>query len=94
MKSIIKFIGELVKRFSSRKFLLTLAGGLTLAANQQWTELVILLTGYTGIEGFADITQRKASATGDVIINQLPGAEVETTSDSYVGGIVSGDSLQ
>lgn len=53
-----KFFSELVQRFTSRKFLLTLAAGLTLAANQQWTELVILITGYTGFEGTKDIVGR------------------------------------
>ena len=102
MKAFIKFVGELIKRFTSRKFLLTLAGALTLAANQQWTELVVLLTGYTGIEGLADFKSRGETSTVTQVSLQ-PGDLDEVTgfqrtersfAHQSVDGIVSGDSLQ
>jgi hypothetical protein len=48
-------------RLTSRKFLLTLAAALILVANEQWTELVILVSGYMGIEGIGDAADRVAA---------------------------------
>lgn len=56
-----KFLSDLIKRLTSRKFLLTLGTALILVANQQWTELVILVSGYVGVEGLGDATQRFAA---------------------------------
>lgn len=56
-----KFLADFIKRLTSRKFLLTLGTALILVANQQWTELVILVSGYVGVEGLGDATQRFAA---------------------------------
>lgn len=53
-----KAIRDLYYKFTSRKFLLTLAAALVLYANKQWTELVLLISGYMGIEGVADAVER------------------------------------
>lgn len=48
---------DLYERLTSRKFLLTLAALITLAANRQWTQLVAALVGYLGVEGTSDIVK-------------------------------------
>lgn len=40
---------------TSRKFLLAAAGLLTLAANEQWTEFVVVLMGYLGFNTAAAV---------------------------------------
>ena len=47
-------------RLTSRKFLLTLAAALILVANERWAELVVLISGYMGIEGIGDAADRVA----------------------------------
>lgn len=42
-----------MKRFASRKFLLTVAGLAVLATAQQWSFFVIVLTSYLGINTVA-----------------------------------------
>jgi len=49
---------DLLKRLISRKFLLALAGILVFIANQQWTELTVVILGYLGSEGAADAVAR------------------------------------
>lgn len=51
---------DLLKRLTSRKFLLTVGGALILIANQQWNELALLLGSYIGIEGASDTAARFA----------------------------------
>lgn len=53
-----KFFANLVYRFTSRKFLLTVSTALVLIANKEWSTLTALIGGYIGIEGFADVAQR------------------------------------
>lgn len=48
-------------RLTSRKFLLTLAAALILIANERWAELVVLISGYMGIEGIGDAADRVAA---------------------------------
>lgn len=48
-------------RLTSRKFLLTLAAALILVANERWAELVVLISGYMGIEGIGDAADRVAA---------------------------------
>ena len=43
-----------ITRLTSRKFLMAVAGLLVLAAERQWSEFVIVLMGYLGIEGGVD----------------------------------------
>lgn len=45
----MKDLKSLLIRLTSRKFLLALAGLITLAANRQWVEFTVLLGGYLGI---------------------------------------------
>ena len=58
---------EFLKSLLSRKFLLALAGLLTLVANKQYPEAVTVLLGYLGVEGAADVATRVTgnSPTGD-----------------------------
>lgn len=49
---------DLLKRLTSRKFLLTVAAGLTFYANGQYTELAATIIAYLTAEGGADIAQR------------------------------------
>lgn len=49
---------DFIKRLSSRKFLLTVGTACILVANQQWTELVVLISGYVGVEGLGDASAR------------------------------------
>jgi hypothetical protein len=58
MQKLLNYLTNLIKRLTSRKFLLTVAGGLTLAANGQWTELVALISVYIGTEGAGDVVDR------------------------------------
>ena len=51
---------ELLKRLTSRKFLLAVAAALVFYANGQWAELVAVILGYLGVEGGADIAGRFA----------------------------------
>ena len=55
---MIAFLSGLIKRLTSRKFLLTLSAALVLVANQQWTELVALVSVYVGSEGLGDAAER------------------------------------
>lgn len=48
-------------RLTSRKFLLTVAAACILAANNQWAEFVVLVSGYMGIEGLGDAADRVAA---------------------------------
>lgn len=57
---MLKFLGNLVKRLTSRKFLLALSAGALLAANQQWTELVAVAVAYVTAEGAGDAVERYA----------------------------------
>lgn len=52
---------NLIKRFTSRKFLLALAACLTFYANGQYTELAATVIAYLGSEGAADAVQRFAA---------------------------------
>lgn len=53
-----KFLANLIARLTSRKFLITVGSGLILVANQQWNELVILVSAYIAAEGAGDAVQR------------------------------------
>lgn len=66
MQSVVMFLGGLVARFTSRKFLLTASAALVLVANNQWNELVILVSTYTGFEGAADIYGKVKDAKTEV----------------------------
>ena len=63
-----QFITDLVKRLSSRKFLLALGGAYVLYQNKQWGELVALLLGFIAAEGGADIVDK--IKTGTKITNE------------------------
>lgn len=54
-----KFIIELLQRFTSRKFLITIGGiVLTIQIPEQATQIVTLVLGFIAAEGAADTTQR------------------------------------
>lgn len=52
------FLANLIRRMTSRKFLLTVSAALVLVANQQWPELAALILGYISVEGLGDATER------------------------------------
>lgn len=54
-------VKDIFLRLTSRKFLLTLAAALILVANERWGELVLLISGYMGIEGVGDAAERVAT---------------------------------
>lgn len=53
-----KFLADLIGRLTSRKFLITLGTALILVANQQWNELVLLVSAYLASEGAGDVVER------------------------------------
>ena len=53
-----KYLSRLIVRLTSRKFLVTAAGALALYSSKQYTEFVVLILGYLGVEGGADLVQR------------------------------------
>ena len=55
MKNVKKFLGDLIKRATSRKFILTVAAALTFYANKQYTELAATVLAYLAVEGGADV---------------------------------------
>lgn len=57
----MKTLKDIFLRMTSRKFLLTVASALILVANQEWAYLVVLISGYMGIEGVGDAAERVAS---------------------------------
>lgn len=96
-----KFLADLIKRLTSRKFLLTVGTALILISNQQWQELVVLIGAYVGVEGLSDAAERyakpKANASQAELENtkiQLLGADAlpDTGVDktSFVPGTMSG----
>lgn len=47
-------------RLTSRKFWLTVGGAIVLIANNQWTELVALISAYMLAEGAKDVVEAKS----------------------------------
>lgn len=62
VSKIAAWFAHLIDRLTSRKFLLTVAAGIPLALNQQWGELVTLISVFIGAEGAADAAQRYQEA--------------------------------
>ena len=52
-----------MKAVLSRKFILTLCGAIALFANKQYDQFVMLVLGYVGVEGAADVISRYKSGT-------------------------------
>lgn len=52
---------EILKQLLSKKFLLAVAGLITLAAYREWAQFVIVLLGYLGVQGASDITDSVTS---------------------------------
>lgn len=68
----------------SRKFLLTLAGAGALWSIQQYSEMVLLILGYLGVEGGADIVNRykeRSLTASDIekVMSQNNDYEVDTS---------------
>lgn len=77
-----KFLSDLLKRVSSRKFLLAFSGAITLALNQQWTEFVGVITAYLIAEGAGDAVERFKGGVSqfDSYVNtETDDDEVDTT---------------
>lgn len=53
-----KFLADLIKRLTSRKFLLTVAAALIFIANKQYDQLMVVVAGYLGVEGLGDAAER------------------------------------
>lgn len=69
-------IGGFIQRLTSRKFLLTVATALILVANEQWAELVVLVSGYIGIEGVGDAVSRySVEKTKQAAVETSPAAQ-------------------
>lgn len=54
---------ELVLRYTSRKFVLTALGALALYSVGQYGEMVVLILGFVGVEGGADLVSKYKSRT-------------------------------
>lgn len=62
---------QFIRSFLSRKFLLTLGGAIALWQQRQFSEFVILLLGYVGVQGASDIVGKYKNGT-------LSASDVET----------------
>lgn len=51
---------QFLQTLLSRKFLLAVAGLITLVANKQYPEAVTVVLGYLGVEGAADVVERRS----------------------------------
>lgn len=51
-------IAVFIESLMSRKFILTVVGAFALYTSKQYTELVVLILGYLGVEGGADLVSR------------------------------------
>ena len=69
-------IKTFLARLLSRKFLLALGGFITAAANQEWNVGLGIILGYLGMEGAADVVERR---TRSII-------EAEASQDTIVAG--------
>lgn len=45
---------SLIRKLASRKFLLALGAVITMVANEQYAEAVVVVMGYLGVEGYLD----------------------------------------
>jgi len=54
---------QFIYSFLSRKFMLTVIGAAALWSIGQYGEMVVLLLGYIGVEGGADLVERYKSGT-------------------------------
>ena len=54
---------QFITSFLSRKFMLTVIGAAALWSIGQYSEMVILLLGYIGVEGGADLVERYKGGT-------------------------------
>lgn len=79
-------MNEFIKRYTSRKLILTVAGALALYSAGAYSEVVILLLGYIGIQGGSDIVSKYNSKT-------LTASDIQAVTDDYdvdTSKIVSG----
>lgn len=54
---------EFLQSLLSRKFLLTVSGAVALWSMKQYDQVVVLLLGYVGVEGGADLVSRYKGGT-------------------------------
>jgi len=73
---------DLLSRLTSRKFWLTIAGGITFIANRQYDNALWLFLGYIGVEGAADVVKPRPFT--------IPNAENGESHNDIDGGLVTG----
>lgn len=85
-------IEELLVRFTSRKFLLTAIGAFALYSQRQYGEMVVLLLGFVGVEGGADLVAKYKgrTLTARDIENTVSQNIVNIDDDPDTSRIVSG----
>jgi len=66
---------ELLQRYTSRKLLITVGGAVALFSVGAYDQVVILLLGYVGIEGGADIVSKYKGGT-------LKASDIQALSDN------------
>lgn len=72
-----KFTADLIRRLTSRKFLLTLGTALVLYSNGQYTELTVLIAGYIGVEGAGDVAERYSKPKADTAKTELEATRLQ-----------------
>ena len=75
-----KFLANLIKRFTSRKFLLTIASCLVLYSNGQYNEITWVVLAYLGVEGAGDAAERYATPK-----QKAADAELQSTKMQILG---------
>lgn len=72
-----RFLADLIKRLTSRKFMLTVGTALILIANQQYNELVLLIAGYLGVEGLGDAAERYTTPKANAAKHELEATKLQ-----------------
>ncbi len=87
-----KYFADLIKRFTSRKFLLTVGGIIGVVASPEHSgDIITLITVYNGAEGAADIVGRYAGVKTGAAKTQLQpmftADDAELDMDSIAPGV-------
>ena len=92
---------DILMRFTSRKFLLTVSLCALFAANKQWHELMLSAGAYLGVEGFGDAAERYAkpkflAAASELentkmqLYGDMPAAATDVDKSQLVAGSMAG----
>lgn len=73
-------MSELIRRFTSRKFLLVLAAGIAAVANGEWTTVLGIVAAYLGVEGALDY-KGQAEEVDPIVVEAISSAVFERPSD-------------